>query len=179
MDIRLMAQAIGAIAVIISLFVFQTNQRRTMLKLCMVSGILYAIHFFLLSAPTGAIMNLIGIGRAYTYGGITPNRRHISVLIVFSVLAIAGGIITWQGPLSLLPIGGFICNGIAYWHTEPKQIRRWALTASPLWFTYNAVSGSYPGMLIEVVMLCSNLLGEYRYDFRHKAHVQRRVARPG
>lgn len=86
--------------------------------------------------------------------------------------------ITWQGPISLLPLLASTIGGIALWHKDPKSIRRWALIVPPLWFTYNVIVGSYPGMIIEIIMFTSNLVGEYRFDIDHKKHMRRKLAKP-
>jgi hypothetical protein len=173
----LIAQGIGIIAVCISLSVFQSNKRSKMLKLVMVAALLYTVHFYLIGALTGAAMNLIGALRSHTFYKLKPKNRHWWILGVFILMAIVGGLITWQGPLSLLPLAGSICGGLAIWHTKPSEIRRWSLIATPMWFTYNAISGSYPGMLIDTFSLTSNLLGEYRFDHKHIAHYRRRLLR--
>lgn len=174
----ILVQSIGVVAVTISLFIFQLNQREAMLRLGIVAGVLYALHFFLLGAPTGAAMNLVGSARSFAFYKIKSGRGSLWVLVAFTFIALAGAVLTWQGPVSLLPMLGTMTGSFALWHKKPKFIRRWALFAPPLWFTYNAISGSYPGMLIEVVMLCSIILGEYRYDHRHKHHARIRFAHP-
>jgi len=45
-------------------------------------------------------------------------------------------------------------------------MRRLGLLSSPPWFTYNFISGSYPGMVIEVLLVTSNLIGQYRFDLK-------------
>lgn len=172
------AQAVGLIAVTISLTIFQSNNRSHMLKLGMLASLFYAIHFLLLGAVTGAVMNLIGGTRSFVFFKFNTGKKRWDVLIIFIVLAVVGTIMTWQGPISLLAMGGSIGSSFAFWHTKPRHIRRWALLVPPLWFTYDAISGSIPGMLIEVIILCSNLVGEYRFDFRGKAHVRSKLARP-
>jgi len=44
------------------------------------------------------------------------------------------------------------------------MIRRFALISPPLWFMYNVILGSYPGMIAEAVMFVSNMVGIYRFD---------------
>lgn len=171
-------QSIGIIAVAVSLTIFQINSRNKMLQLGMIAALIYALHFFLLGARTGAAMNLIAAGRSYVYFKTTPDKRHTWILLAIGVVSVLGALLTWQGPLSLLPLLGTLSSGLAFWQTKPKNIRRFALISSPLWFAYNAVSGSYPGMFIEVVMICSNFIGQYRFDYRHNAHTKRRLARP-
>lgn len=170
-------QLIGLVAVVISVSIFQINDRRKMLKLNLVAAVIYSIHFFLLGAMTGAAMNLIGAGRSYVFFNIKPDKRHVWILIASTIVSVAGALLTWQGPLSLLPLLGSISSGFAFWQNKPKNIRRWALISSPLWFAYNTLSKSYPGMLIEIITVCSNLVGQYRLDYRHKSRTRHRLDR--
>lgn len=174
----LLAQLVGVVAVTISITVFQVNKRTKMLTLSMFAAFLYTVHFSMLGAYTGSAMNLIGGARCYAFFKVKPDKRYHWVLFAFMGVAILGTIVTWQGIISLLPFFGSISSAFATWHKSPKYIRRWSLLAPPLWFTYNTISGSYPGMLIEIVMVCSNLFGEYRFDFRHARHTRRRLAHP-
>lgn len=135
-----------------------------MLRLGALAAALYTVHFYLLGAFTGAAMNLVGGVRSYSYSKVTPNRSNVWIPILFTAIAILGTLLTWQGYLSILPLLGTTCGAVAFWQNNPKHIRRLAMLASPLWFVYNFISGSYPGMLIEVIMLTSNLVGQYRFD---------------
>lgn len=172
MSNALLIQGIGFAAVAISLCIFQTNKRMNMLKLGTASGLLYAAHFYLLGAFTGSAMNLIGSARSYAYFKIEPSPKTQIVLYGFIALIVLATMMTWAGPISLLPMFGLISGSIAFWQSNPTLIRRLALIASPLWFIYNYKVGSYPGMFIETVMLTSNLVGQYRFDF------QKRVTKP-
>jgi hypothetical protein len=177
MSFDLAAQLVGVVAVLISLAIFQLNKRGTMLKFGMTAAILYAIHFFMLGAVTGAAMNAIGFGRGYVFSKVKPTKQTKWILFAFIAIGAVATALTWQGPLSMLAFGGATAGAIAFWHKTPKTVRHWALIAPPLWFTYNAISGSYPGMFIEVAILSSNLIGQYRLDFTHKLHWRRHFAR--
>jgi Bacterial inner membrane protein len=159
-------QGIGVAAVIIAVTIFQTNNRKTMLRLGMCGCALWSLHFFLLGATTGSLMNLIGVGRAYAFYRIDPSGQNRWVLWSFLGLLTAVSIITWQGPISLLPLLGSGINVIAYWQKRPKIIRRLAFNTSPPWLIYNIISGSYPGIAVEILKMTSNLIGQYRFDIR-------------
>lgn len=137
-----------------------------MLLLAMSSCILWCVHFLLLGAVTGAFMNFIGACRALTFQNVEPTKRNIWVLFIFIGLLTGATALTWQGMVSLLPLAGSTANIIAYWHKKPKFIRRFALVASPPWFIYDVLSGSYPGMAVEIFKVCSNLIGQYRFDLK-------------
>jgi hypothetical protein len=178
MSLFLIAQFVGVIAVVISLTIFQLNKRQTMLKFGMTAAFLYSLHFFLLGAPTGAAMNLIGALRSFVYFRTKPSRKNIWIPLVFLTIASIATLLTWQGPVSLLALAGSVLGGIAFWQKNPKLMRHIAILVPPLWFTYNAMVGSYPGMFIEVAMLISILVGRYRLDIGHKHHLRRHLARP-
>jgi hypothetical protein len=177
MSTNLLAQLFGLAGLTLALTIFQVKKRRNMLRISIVACSLYTVQYILLGAYTGATLNIIGGARGYAYYKVSPNRRHLWVLFTFISLAALGAILTWQGPISLLALLGSVCGTFSVWHKNPKYIRRWALLAPPLWFTYNFISGSYPGMIGEVIMLTSNLLGEYRFDLRHPSHYKKRFAR--
>lgn len=173
----MLIQITGFVAVGLTFAVFQVNRRIAMLSLMICSALLYAIHFYFLGAFTGAAMNLLGAGRNFAFIKYSGPKRPKLLPYIFIALFILATIVTWQGIKSLLPLGGMVSGTIAFWQTNPKYIRRIALISPPLWFTYNLISGSYPGMIVEVGLLVSNLIGMYRFDYKlgKKALVPRPV----
>ncbi len=179
MTLFLAAQIVGGIGVLLSIAVFQLTTRKNMLRLGVAASLFHIAQFLLLSAFTGASMHVIGALRTYVFYKVTPTRSHVWVLVLFMIIAIIATYFTWQGWVSLLALAGNLCGGFASWHKTAKYIRRWALASPPLWFTYNLLNGAIAGMVLEVVMLSSNLVGQYRHDIGHKAHTKRRLARVG
>jgi len=90
----------------------------------------------------------------------------LSLPIAFIIIFIIADALTWQGLLSLLPLGGTISGTISYWQKRTKWLRLLALISPPLWFTYNFISHSYPGMLTEIFLISSTLIAIYRFDIR-------------
>ena len=145
-----------------------------MLVLGMMASLLWSSHFFLLGALTGAAMNLLSTVRSYVYYKVKPTKKNRWVLWLFEALTVIATALTWAGLISLLPLVGSLFSVIAFWHKKPKIIRRLAIGSSPPWFVYNTIIGSYPGMAVEVLLVTSNLVGQYRFDFRPVIH--RRVS---
>lgn len=161
-----LAQIIGAVAVAIALFVFQINHRKRMLELSAVAAFLYSISFFLLGAFTGAAMNFIGGVRCYVFSKSRTKKANLRTFLFFAAVALIATYFTWVGPLSLLAMFGTIFSSIASSQLSTTKLRRFALLAPPLWFAYNYFTHSYPGMFIEVFVIFSNLVGQYRFDFK-------------
>ena len=165
MSEHIAAQLVGFMAVGFSLAVFQVNNRRTMLTLLICAALLYTCSFYMLHAYTGAIMNLLAAARSYVYVRHLK-RQDPKVLILFLVLLVAATALTWQGPISLLPLIGTASGTVAFWLINLRRTRKLTLISPPSWFVYDLLSGSYPGMFIEVINISSNIIGIYRFDIR-------------
>lgn len=137
-----------------------------MLLLGLSACLLWATHFYLLGAVTGSAMNLLAAVRFSVYYRTKPSKQNRWVMWFFVGLTALVTVLTWKGMISLLPFIGTACGVIAFWQVKTKYIRRLALISSPPWFIYGAIVGSYPGMAAEALLMGSNLIGQYRFDFR-------------
>lgn len=172
----LVAQFIGFIALGLFILVFQVNKRPAMLKLSMWAAFTYAIHYFLLGAYTGSALSLVTAIRNYAYSKYGTAKYRSLLPVVFTIIFIAVGIVTWQGPLSFLPLCTSVAGAIAYWQS-PRVIRVVELLSTPLLLLYNVASHSYPGILIEILFFASTLIGVYRFDLRQAHQKQTALAR--
>lgn len=154
------AQTIGFIALAVAILVFQNNDRRKMLYLQLLAALLFAIHFGLLGAWTGVAMNLIGGLRSAVF---MRTQRRVWLYGFMIIFIVAGGV-TWQSVYSILPIIGMLTGTIAFWMQSASWIRYHALISPPAWFVYNAIVGSYPGMIAEVLIFTSIIIGIERFD---------------
>ncbi len=141
-----------------------------MLLLGLSGCLLWATHFYLLGAVTGSAVNLMAAVRFCVYYNIKPSGRNVWVMWSFIGLTALATVMTWRGAISLLPFIGTATGVVAFWQKKPKYIRRLALLSSPPWFIYAAIYGSYPGMVTEALLMGSNFVGQYRFDFRHVLH---------
>lgn len=164
MEYQYIVQAVGFSAVIFALVVYQSNNRQYMLALATVAACLFASHYFLLGAMTGAVMNLIGAARSFVFMHVKPRKSNRWVLYLFLGAAIVATAATWHGPISLLALAGTGCSAVASWQRNPRLIRRFALATPFPWFVYAILTGSIAGMVVEMMSLTSNLIGRHRHD---------------
>ena len=137
-----------------------------MLLLGLCGCLLWAAHFYLLGAMTGAAVNLMAAGRFVVYSRIKPTKRNRWVMWAFIGLTALVSVATWEGAISLLPFLGTASGVIAFWQKNTTYIRRLAMASPPPWIIYAVMVGSYPGILTESLLMGSNLVGQYRFDFR-------------
>ncbi len=159
-------QSIGLLALLANLSIFQTNKRKNMLLLGLTTCLLWAVHLYLLGALTGVAMNLIAAARFYVYYKVKLPKQKSWVMWVFMGLTVLATALTWQGWVSLLPFAGTASLVIAFWQEKPKYIRRLAIASSPPWIIYGLIVGSPPVVIAETLLMVSNFIGQYRFDFR-------------
>jgi hypothetical protein len=141
------------------------HPKKNMLLLGLITCLLWAVRFYLLGALTGTAMNLLATGRLCVYYRIKPSKQNAWISWLFVGLTSLATALTWQGAMSLLPFIGTTCMVVAFWQTNPKITRRLALASSPPWIIYSALVGSYPVIVAETLLLGSNFIGQYRFDF--------------
>lgn len=113
-------------------------------------------------------MNVVSMARNYVFIKYRSKFNQPVLLFIFILIFTLAAVYTWQGIISLLPLGGVVISSIAYWQKKTNYIRALSLLASPMWLLYNFLSGSYPGMIIEVFVIASLCVAIWRYDIMKK-----------
>ena len=159
------AQGLGVIALIIAILSFQQNSQKRIVTFQMVSSVFFCIHFIMLDALLGGILNGIGIFRAFIFRNRDKAWASNKLwFFLFCLLFIIAGLFFWEGYISLLPILSMILTTIAFRIKNPRTVRFVSAPASPLWFIYNLAFHSYPGMLTETFVFSSIAVAIFRYD---------------
>lgn len=133
--------------------------------------VLFVVHYCLLGAWTGALMNLIEAGVVYlAYKKEEKAWARLKFWPYFFIfLYIVAGVVTLKTSADFLPVVAQIFGAIAVWQSNPRAIRFIMLAPRPLWFIYNFIVGSYAGMTAEVFILASVLIGIIRFDILGKS----------
>ena len=179
-------QFVGFIALIFALLIFQVNDRKSMLKFHAIASLFFAAHYLMLGAIAGALVSIINVLRSYCFFKSEGKKFYKLVPIIFITVFVIAIILSWQGWASLLPMASAIVGTLAFWQNKPRRIRAFSLLISPLWLIYDALVCSYPGMITELFMLSSNIVGVCRYDLSKnyrfkkdfKMHVHRKRLHP-
>ncbi len=168
------AQIIGFAALACAVCSFQQNKHKRILFFQILSGSLFTVHFTLLGAVLGGVLNFFGMLRSIVfYNKDKAWAQGKKWLFIFSTVFVATGIFFWEGIISIFPILSMVLSTICFWVTDPKKVRLLMLPASPLWMVYNAVKRSYGGFLTETFVLCSVIVGMIRFDFKKKTAIDK------
>ncbi len=167
---HLIAEIIGVFGFSATILSYQCKDRRHLLLLQLFSTTCWATHFGLLGAWAGCILNVIGMARCIVFadrGRDTKMGRiadWLGWLPIFIVLSCGATLLTWKGPFDLLPMLGMVLTTFALRATSSTTVRLLTLPNDPMWLIYNASEGSVSGVLTEVAIMCSIIVGMIRHD---------------
>ena len=76
-------------------------------------------------------------------------------------------IMTWKGPLDLLPFIAMVGGTYCYWTNNAKILRLSEIVCvAPAWLTYDFLSRAYGGVLNELVILGSVIISIVRFGWK-------------
>ena len=174
-----MAQILGYLAMIITILSYQAKTQKNIVTIQIFSTLTFTIHFILLEAYSGAILNLIGTIRAIIFSQRDKKwGAHYVWVIIFILLTFLSYFLTVfiiiPEPtvktylVELLPTLGFIATTFSLRMNNAKLVRRYSLLNSPLWLTYDIINGSWGGAITETFSIVSILIAMFRLDFKKK-----------
>lgn len=181
-------QAVGFAAIAFNLIAVQFNSHGKIVFLKTIGSFLFGVQYFLLSAYTGVVMELVGWIRNFIFIYLVKHNKPTKWWILFfSLFTVATGlttiILTWESSLisvawltkdttiallltviiSALSIIAKVLSTIAYGINDAHKIRMINLPTCSCWIIYNFVSFSLAGVLNEAMSIASIIIAEIRY----------------
>ena len=186
-------QAIGIAAMIPAFFSFQQKDLKKLLFLQILSTTLYTIHFSLLGAYAGAILNVLSLARTVVYYFKSKRKwaAHkcwqwifmalftvsIAGLLIFSSYVRtekAGELVAFLFKplpamtviLEILPLIGCLSLTYALNRKSAKESRKFSWISSVCWLVYNIVNHSIGAVAGEIINLISIISAIIRLDIK-------------
>lgn len=162
------AQAIGVVALGFSVMSYQAQTREKILHTQFLGSLVYILHFGLLSAWTGLVMNAIVAVRNWVFIRKDSEKwaSHPAWLYGFMAASLGSLFFVWEGYISLLPALSMVLGVYARWQAKPSHIRIATLIGVLMWIPYTVVVESYAGTAAQFVVLGAVIYGMLKHD-RH------------
>lgn len=163
-------QFIGIVGFVFFAISFQYKDKKKILLMQLLSSIFFSVHLYLLGAISGAVINVIVSFRSYIYYKKDNYKWANSTawLYIFVGLFSIAGVFTYNRWYSVIPAFNMITNSFSTWYGKGKTIRIVGLLIAPLWFMYDYNVNSIPGMINDVFMTTSIIVGMLRHDINYK-----------
>lgn len=161
----IISQFIGFVAAAILLLSFQQRTHRRIVAMQACSGLLFAIQYLMIGAYAGMAGNLVGVIRSLVFmqRGKSKFADSIACPIVFAVIAAISGIITYEKPISLLPMAAMMISSFVMWSPKTQKLRALTMPTSAMWLVYNIIEKSYAGTATEIFNLLSIIIALIRF----------------
>lgn len=160
----IVGQMMGLVAVILGFVSFQMRTQKQLLVVQTATTIAFCIHYYLIGATSGLMLNLLGIARnlAY-YHKDKPLFSGKKCPVFFTIVMGVVGLISWQDYYSVFVVLGLVINTYCLSFANPQHIRCSILISSPLVLIYDAFVLSVGGVIYESVVIVSSIIGMIRY----------------
>lgn len=162
-------QGIGFAGVLFFILSYQIKSNKTLFLFQLLGSAMFCCQFLLMDAYSG-IVNLIAIiARNILLIKIrdwkwVQSKWLESVFLIFFTICLYA---SWQGPVSLLPYMAMAVTTVAYWTDNPLIIRLGNLVCgSPCWLIYDAIIGSWAGIINESITIGSILISIWRFGWK-------------
>ena len=175
-----LTQAIGIVGMTFGILSYLNKSQRGIMIFQLLTTVFFAVHFFMLHAVTGCLLNVLGAIRAAIYAQRSKHAwaAHPAWIFVFSGGALLMYLLSFTvfgvEPtarlliLELLPVIAVTVTSVAYRLPGGGQVRVLSLFASPLWLIYNALNGSIGGFISDSLSIISIFVGMYKHDRKGK-----------
>ena len=161
----LAAQIIGFLGLFLSIVAFQFKKHQNIVLLKLSSELVFSIQYILLGAWTGAVLDFISVIRNFLfYKFVKKDISTTPVIIIFGLFVVITGIVTFDGFISLLPIGSKLLTTVSYGMKKEKWLRLITLPSCILWIIYNLFVGSWAAALTDAITLISILIAIFKFD---------------
>ena len=164
---EIVIQAIGFLGLALGIAAFQFKKHRGIVLCKMSSELVFAIQYIFLGAWTAAILDGISVIRNLLYTRfVKKGRSTMPIIIGFCLFVIATGVATFNGWLSLLPIGAKLLTTVSYGMKNERLLRFITLPSCIMWSVYNLYVGSWGGAIGDTLTLISLLVAVYKFDIQ-------------
>jgi len=119
------------------------------------------LHYYLLGGISGFLTSLISMIRNLIFYKIKESKLWTTLFILIYLII---GIITLKDIYTLLPVLATITYTIVINYNNPKYLRYGIFITSLTWLIYNIYIISYSGIIIQIVMIISNIIAIIKLD---------------
>ena len=159
----ILGQALGILATVITVISYQMNTKRSLLLVQTTATACTCLAYLFLGASSGFALNTVCIVRNIVFY-FQKEHKKVNIPAVLLALAMVGmGLLSWQGPVSLLIIAALAANTLFMSVGDPQLLRKSVLVTSTMILLYNILVFSLGGIANEGLSVISSAVGIVRF----------------
>ena len=157
-------QAFGIMALICTVVSMQLKKKRPLMILQTASEAFIVSQYLVKEAYTGALMATVSFVRDVIFTKYGKKRAPFWILLVIYAFMTVFMIISWNGPLSLLPYGGSLIYAWTLWYGKTKWIRLGNAVGNSPYLVYTILTGNHALFIMTLLEVLSSIIGFVRID---------------
>ncbi len=163
MGLTITAQIISIISMVVMVLSFQMKRNRYLFAMQIVASVGFAVSYFMLGSPIGAMFNIGGMLRSTAFS-IPKLKNNYLVIVILELYFIVVTFFTYGGLMSFFLLIAQLVSTFFMWKDNGKLIRiSLVCYVSPVWLINNIIVGSIGGTLCETFNIISILVSFARY----------------
>ncbi len=169
MNYLVIGKIIGYIAVLENLFIFSCKKQDNIIRLKLLSDLLWVINFLCLGSITGALLNVVGVARETIFYLKDKNKfaSYPFWLPVFILATLISPAIECVNAgrfiaITIIPTIGSVATVLSLYQKNPQTTRNIAFFAQTLWLIYCVALMNIPAAFANGFSLVSALIGTIR-----------------
>jgi hypothetical protein len=170
---EIIGQILGIIATAITVISYQANNKGKLIMIQSAATLSTCLGYLFLGAWSGFALNIVCLvrnGFFYFLKKGTPLYRALSVVLVAMMVGV--GMLSWQGPISLLIIVALMINTVFLSFGKPQLLRYSVLFTCSMILAYNIVIFSIGGIMNEGLAIVSSAIGIVRFRMAARREAQ-------
>ena len=162
--IEIIAQILGFITVILGFLAYQVKNDKQLLVVNLLDCAVFAVHYYLLGAIPGAVLNTVGVVRSFVYyHKDKPFYKPRLFPVLFALIMLVLGVWSADSIYSVLVIAALVINTLCLSFKSAQRVRISVLITCPMVLIYDVLVRSWGGAVYESVAIVSAIIGIIRY----------------
>lgn len=172
--IFILGQAFGILALICTVVSMQLKKKRQLMVLQTASEAFIVAQYLVKGAITGSFMAMVSFVRDIIFTKFDKKRTPFWVLLIIYAIMTVLTIISWAGPLSLLPYVGSLIYAWTLWYGKTKWIRLGNAVGNSPYLIYTILTGNYALFIMTLLEVISSAVGFIRLELPSKKKKQKK-----
>ena len=161
---EIIGQSLGILATALTVLSYQANEKGRLLLVQSAATLATCLGYLFLGAYAGFALNIVCLVRnACFYFLKRESRVYRVAAVLLAVAMVLVGMLSWQGPISLLIIVALAINTIFMAFGSPQTLRYSVCLTSSMILLYNIFVFTVGGILNEALAIVSSVVGIIRY----------------
>lgn len=173
MNYYIIAQLFGVTSFICGILMMITNKKRNVIIYNLIVNFANSMQYAFLGAFTGAMSLIVLTLRNVWFGKYKDNKIPLIYLILVILLSIIICIITYSGPISLLPCMAIIIFSYGIWQNDIPKLKIINIIVSVLGMTYDTYYMAYITATAQFLYI---IIGIFSYrDYTEKKRKKKKI----